>query len=84
MSSSDPEKVVSDIKLLTDKIKSVKVVTDFGISVESKISKTKEEAINRADYESYMKTSKLKEDDINRSIDNIVDNMLNDLLGGNK
>ena len=82
--SSDPEKVVSDIKSLVDKVKSVKVVTDFGISVESKISKTKEEAINRADYESYMKTSKLKEGDINKSIDNIVNNMLNDLLGGNK
>ena len=69
------EEILKSIKSLSSQIENTKLVTDVGLSNKSSISKTEEEAISRADYEDYMKTSEIDQVNIDKAIDNIVKNL---------
>lgn len=87
MSESEKEvtfdQLIKSIEKLSSQIENTKLVTDIGLPNESKISKTKEDAINRAEYEDYMKTSEIDNNNVNKAVDNIAKNLLDDLLDRN-
>jgi hypothetical protein len=87
MSESEKEvtfdQLIKSIEQLSSQIENTKLVTDIGLPNESKISKTKEDAINRAEYEDYMKTSEIDNNNVNKAVDNIAKNLLDDLLDRN-
>ena len=87
MSESEKEVTVDQllrsIEQLSSQIKNTKLVTDIGLPNESKISKTKEDAVNRAAYEDYMKTSEIDNGNVNKAVDNIAKKLLDDLLDRN-
>lgn len=77
------DQMLKSINNLSSQIQNIRFVTDIGLSNESKISKTKEEAIDRANYEDYMKTSEIDQDNVDKAVDNIAKNLLDDLLDRN-
>lgn len=87
MSESEKEVTVDQllrsIEQFSSQIENTKLVTDIGLPNQSKISKTKEDAINRAEYEEYMKTSEVDNGNISKAVDNIAKNLLDDLLDRN-
>ncbi len=77
------DQLLRSIEQLSSQIENTKLVTDIGLPNESKISKTKEDAVNRAAYEDYMKTSEIDNGNVNKAVDNIAKNLLDDLLDRN-
>lgn len=80
MSDNSLEKAANDLNEMKNFILNTRVVTEIGLSYDSKISKTEEEAMSRADYEKYMKTLAVEKDRIENSLNNIVKNFCDDIL----
>ena len=76
------DELFKDLNSLISEIKTDKEnVFDAGISNESVISKTPEDAKKRSNYEDYMKKGVFAENiEIKQQIDNIADKYIDDLL----